>query len=74
MEGQNEAGNRVLVLLLADALEALIPMVDEWAGNVAAHPAGEHTLAYRRGYEAGVSRMAAEMKDQLVDRVLRLRQ
>lgn len=64
---------RVFSLLVADALEALIPMVDEWAGNVERYRFGERDRGYTDGYQAGVRAMAAEVKDQLIDRILRLR-
>jgi hypothetical protein len=60
--------------LVADALEALIPMVDTWADEVKSHPLGDRPRGYVEGYEAGVERMAAELKDQLVERILVLRQ
>lgn len=65
--------SRVFSLLVADALEALIPLVDEWAEGVQAHRFGEHGRGYTDGYETGVRGMAAEVKDQLIERILRLR-
>jgi hypothetical protein len=65
---------RVFALLVADALEALLPLVDEWARDVDEQRLGGHGASYAAGYEAGVRRMAAEFKDQLVARILELRQ
>ena len=65
--------NRAFHFLIADALEALIPLVDRWAEDVKGQLHGEHLRGYAEGYEAGVQQMAAEVKDQLVERVLRLR-
>jgi hypothetical protein len=71
----SEAGNpeRALHWLVADALEALIPLVDVWAADVSHRSPGRSLRAEAAGYDAGVQAMAAEVKDQLVERVLRLR-
>lgn len=66
--------NRAFRLLVADSLEALIPLVDEWLETVAMRAPAGRTHAYAQGYRAGARAMGAEVKDQLVDRILRLRQ
>jgi hypothetical protein len=63
----------VFHLLVADALEALISVVDQWSADVKNRPRLSALQAQSRAYEAGVDAMAAEVKDQLVERVLRLR-
>lgn len=68
----NEAG-RILHLLVADALEALIPLVDGWARGVKERPRVASLQAQARSHDAGVDAMASEVKDQLVERILRLR-
>jgi hypothetical protein len=62
-----------LHLLVADTLEALIPVVDTWAADVKSRPHLRDLQAYAEGRAAGIDAMAAEVKDQLVERVLRLR-
>ena len=71
-EERDDAG-RVLHLLVADALEALIPLVDGWADEVKVRPHASGLRSYADGYAAGVDAMSAEIKDQLVERILRLR-
>lgn len=71
--GLGDDPQRALHFLVADALEALIPLVDAWAEEVKIHPLGEHARGYADGYRAGVQRMGAEVKDQLIERVLLLR-
>lgn len=71
-EERDDAG-RVLHLLVADALEALIPLVGGWAADVKHRPHARDLRAYADGYDAGVDAMGAEIKDQLVERILRLR-
>lgn len=72
MRERDEAG-RILHLLVADALEALLPMVDSWAAEVKERPRVASLQAQARAHDAGVDAMAAEVKDQLVERILRLR-
>ena len=64
---------KVFSFLVADALESLLPLVDTWAENVTQRRHGEHLRGYADGYDMGVKNMAAEVKDQLVERILRLR-
>lgn len=64
---------KVFSFLVADALEALLPLIDDWAENVTQRRHGEHLRAYAEGYDMGVKTMAAEVKDQLIERILRLR-
>lgn len=70
--GTDDPG-RIFQLLVADALEALLPLVDQWAADVERRQFGDHARGHAQGYQAGVRQMAAEVKDQLVDRILRLR-
>lgn len=65
--------SRVIPLLVADALEALLPLIDEWSREAEHSHFGEHVRGYADGYHAGVRSMAAEVKDQLVERILLLR-
>lgn len=74
MAERREDAGRAFHYLVADALEALVPQVDEWAEDVRGRTFGQRPLGYGEGYEAGVARMAAEVKDQLVARILALRQ
>jgi hypothetical protein len=71
---QPDDAAKAFSFLVADALEALIPLVDGWAQDVESQLHGHHSRAYADGYAAGVRRLAAEVKDQLVERVLRLRE
>jgi hypothetical protein len=64
---------RAFHFLVADALEALIPLLDSWSEEVKSRPRAEHLRAYAEGYAAGVDAMTAEVKDQLVARILALR-
>lgn len=66
--------SRAIHLLVADALEALIPLVDVWARDAERHLTGAQSTAYAEGYRAGTRAMSREVKDQLVERVLRLRE
>lgn len=72
-QGREERADRALHYLVADAIEALIPLVDEWAMEVKARRASNPMRSYVAAYEAGVQGMTSEVKDQLVERVLRLR-
>ncbi|MDQ2741479.1 MAG: hypothetical protein M3Z66_04175 [Chloroflexota bacterium] len=73
MDPTDDAG-KVFSFLVADALEALVPLMDEWSQEVMESRFGDRGAAYAEGYHAGVRHMAAEIKDQLVERILRLRQ
>lgn len=64
---------KAISFLVADALESLIPLVDTWASNVETRLHGQHPLGYADGFSAGVQQMTAEVKDQLIERILRLR-
>lgn len=72
-ESAGEA-SKAIHYLVADALESLLPQVDGWAEDVRGMEFGQHALGYRDGYAAGINRMAAEIKDQLVARILALRE
>lgn len=73
MPEQDDPG-KAFHYLVADALESLIPQVDEWARVAEGNMLDRRTVGYADGYIAGVRQMAAEVKDQLVERVLALRQ
>jgi hypothetical protein len=73
MTRDGDDAGRILHLLVADALEALIPLVDGWAAQVKDRPRMAALQAQARAHDAGVDAMAAEIKDQLVERILRLR-
>lgn len=73
MSREGDEAGRILHLLVADALEALIPMVDGWAAHVKDRPRVASLQAQARAHDAGVDAMASEVKDQLVERILRLR-
>jgi hypothetical protein len=47
--------------------------VDGWAAQVKDRPRMAALQAQARAHDAGVDAMAAEIKDQLVERILRLR-
>jgi len=65
--------NRAFHLLVADSLEALLPLIDDWAATAETRRPPGRNHAYSQGYRAGTRGMAAEVKDQLVERILRLR-
>jgi hypothetical protein len=73
MAREGDEAGRILHLLVADALEALIPLVDGWAAEVKDRPRVAALQAQAQAYDRGVDAMAAEVKDQLVERILRLR-
>jgi hypothetical protein len=73
MARDDDDAGRILHLLVADALEALIPLVDRWSAQVKERPRVASLQAQARAHDAGVDAMAAEVKDQLVERILRLR-
>jgi hypothetical protein len=64
---------RVFNLLVADALEALLPLLDDWQEQVQSHMYGDRPQAYADGFRAGTRAMAAEVKDELVARIIQLR-
>ena len=71
---REDSPDRAFHYLVADAIEALIPLVDDWAAEVKSRRVGGAMRSYGQTYDAGVQDMASEVKDQLVERVLRLRQ
>ncbi|MGH2443700.1 MAG: hypothetical protein ACRDFX_11145 [Chloroflexota bacterium] len=71
--GANDAG-KAIQILVSDALEALVPLVDEWALLVTKRAGGIRTRGFAEGYAAGIEGMRSEVKDQLIERVLRLRE
>lgn len=75
MDTNGERGPaRAIHILVSDALEALLPLVDEWADSAKRHRIGNGLRAFAEGYERGVESMASEVKDQLVERITRLRE
>ena len=73
-EDGGDSPERAIHILVSDALEALVPLIDQWAESAKSHRVGERLRSYAEGYDHGVDAMASEVKDQLVERIVRLRQ